>query len=932
MEVYADATPGSFSGTPGALVVCQDATLEGLTENIGVTNLIVGHWYYARVFHRHGGVEAIATATISNGTVTGITVNNAGSGYLNSQYGGTVTGAPKVYITGGGGRNAVAQTVTPGSNLNPGTVTSITVMNGGSGYTSAPQVTVEKPNWGISGDFAIYIYDSAYSIANDNICQALPVTVGQNCNLQQGPSTLTATSSGITTCSGNADDDVWLTFQATTTEALVTIDGAVGFFTTMQIFSSSTNNCSGSLTSLACVTATANGGVTENFLTNLVIGSQYYIRVYNNGTGAGTGSFQYCISTPCAVAGNCGCTNPIACNYLPTATYDLGNCEFQSCCDMGVTGVATNASCPNSMDGGIDITVTVGNAPYSYSWNGGVASLAQDRTNLTPGTYTVLVTDAGLCTATATFQVGDNGGTPPGTPTAINGPNAVCRNQTGVVFSTDPIPGATSYIWTLPVGASGSSSTNSITLSFSSTYNTGNLCVRAVNNCGPGANFCRSVQYSSIVPSTPGPISGGNSGACSGNSVTYSIDPVAGATSYQWVAPVSSTIISGQGTTSVTIQYNSGFGTTGTVRVRGVNCAGNSAYSNLTVYGAPAAPAAILGTTNVCGGSTESYSVNAVNGASGYIWVTPAGCNINSGQGTNSISVTFDPSFVSGVLSCSSTSVCGTSNPRTVTLTSVLGLPGNISGQSSNLCGGGTSTYTIAALSGATNYNWTAPPGCEVVSDLGTSITIDIPVDFVSGSLCYTVSNACGTGPSKCLTLTRNPSTPSSITGNSSVCPNATNIQYSTPQVGTFTYTWTVPSTVTIVSGQGTNTIEVNWGASAGPIFVKANNACGSSANQLRSVGLLSCFSTLDPGDEVSMDYHPRMLVYPNPSNGTFTIQAPFSGQVYIKNELGQIIRSIKLNEDNFASYDVSGLSAGLYFISGEFNGEYYTEKVIITH
>jgi hypothetical protein len=932
VEVYADATPGSFSGIPGTLVTCSDATLEGLTENFQVINLIVGHWYYSRVFHRHGGIQATATATVSNGQVTSITVNNAGSGYMNGAYGGTVTASPKVYITGGGGRNAVAQSVTVGANSAPGTIASITVMNGGTGYTTAPQVTVEKPNWGISGDFAIYVYQSSNTIANDNICQALPVVVNQNCNLSEGPSTLTASSSGITTCSGTADDDVWLTFEATTTEALVRIDGAAGFVASMQLFSSSNNTCTGTLTSLACITATTDGGIAEKFLTNLVIGSQYYIRVYNNGTGPGSGSFQYCVSTPCAVAGACGCTNPIACNYLATATYDLGNCEFVSCCNLGVTGVVTNASCPASPDGAIDITVTGGNAPFSYSWNGGANTTVQDRTNLAPGTYAVLVTDAGLCTATATFQVSDNGGTPPGQPSAINGPIEVCRNQTGVIFSTDPIPGATSYLWTLPGGATGSSSTNSITLSFSSTYNTGNLCVSAVNNCGTGATFCRSVVYSGVLPGTPGAISGGSSGACSGNSVTYSIDPVSGASSYQWVAPVNSSVISGQGTTSATIQYNAGFGTTGTVRVRSTNCAGSSAYSNLTVYGAPGAPVAILGITNVCAGATETYSVNPVNGASSYNWVAPAGCNINSGQGTTSISVTFDLTFVSGILSCAASSVCGTSSPRTLTLSSVLGLPGNISGQSTNLCGGGTFTYTIAAVSGATSYNWTVPAGCNIVTDLGTSITIDIPANFVSGSLCYTVSNSCGTGPSKCLALTRNPSTPASISGSSSVCPNATNIQYSTPQVGSLTYTWTVPSSVTIVSGQGTNTIVVNWGPSAGALFVKANNTCGSSANQLKSVSLAACFSALDPGDLNTMDYHPRMVVYPNPSNGTFTIQAPFSGQIYIKNELGQIIRSIKLSENNFTSYDVSGLSAGLYFISGEFNGEYYTEKVIITH
>jgi subtilisin family serine protease len=611
---------------------------------------------------------------------------------------------------------------------------------------------------------------------------------------------------------------------------------------------------------------------------------------------------------------------------------DCDNLIDEGCCNISITGIVTNATCPAVADGAIDITVVGGIPVYIYTWNGGAATTVPDLNNLAPGIYTVVVTDLNMCTATATFQVFDNGGTAPAQPSAINGPVGVCRSQTGVVFTATPVAGATSYIWTLPTGATGTSSTNSITLNFSATYNTGNLCVRAVNICGQSSNLCTSVVYLTAIPAVPGAISGGSTGACVGNTVTYSIASVPFATSYEWSTPLNSTILSGQGTTSITVSYNAGTAASGTVRVRAGNCRGNSNYSNLTVYGTPTAPGTISGiATGVCAGSTQTYSISAVNGATAYNWTVPAGCIINSGQGTISVSVTFGGAFVSGTIAVTASSVCATSAQKTLAVSAALSVLPNISGQSGNLCGGGTFTYTITAVAGATSYNWTVPSGCGIVTNLGTSITITIPSNFVSGNLCYTVTNSCGVSAPKCLTLSRNPSTPSSITGSASVCPNATNIQYSTPQIGSLTYTWTVPANVTIVSGQGTNTIVLNWGPTAGSVFVKANNTCGSSANQLKSVSMLSCLSTLNPGNADAMDYHPRMVVYPNPTNGTFTIKAPFSGQVYIKNELGQIIRSIKLNEDNFASYDVSGLSAGLYFISGEFNGEYYTEKIIVT-
>jgi hypothetical protein len=51
-------------------------------------------------------------------------------------------------------------------------------------------------------------------------------------------------------------------------------------------------------------------------------------------------------------------------------------------------------------------------------------------------------------------------------------------------------------------------------------------------------------------------------------------------------------------------------------------------------------------------------------------------------------------------------------------------------------------------------------------------------------------------------------------------------------------YTWTVPNGVGIVSGQGSNTLVVNFlpNFSQGNICVKANNGCGSTANSCLSV------------------------------------------------------------------------------------------------
>jgi fibronectin-binding autotransporter adhesin len=84
------------------------------------------------------GITATATANINlaAGTVTSLTVTNGGTNYNTS-----VFSPPTVTITGGGGTGATAR-----ANLNAaGVITSFTITNPGTGYTSAPTVTISPP-------------------------------------------------------------------------------------------------------------------------------------------------------------------------------------------------------------------------------------------------------------------------------------------------------------------------------------------------------------------------------------------------------------------------------------------------------------------------------------------------------------------------------------------------------------------------------------------------------------------------------------------------------------------------------------------------------------------------------------------------------------------------------------------------------------------
>ena len=74
---------------------------------------------------------ALATANVSNGFVTSVTINDPGNGYIE---------VPEIVISGGGGSGALAEAI-----LDDGQMSEITVTNAGSGYSSTPEVSITNP-------------------------------------------------------------------------------------------------------------------------------------------------------------------------------------------------------------------------------------------------------------------------------------------------------------------------------------------------------------------------------------------------------------------------------------------------------------------------------------------------------------------------------------------------------------------------------------------------------------------------------------------------------------------------------------------------------------------------------------------------------------------------------------------------------------------
>lgn len=420
--------------------------------------------------------------------------------------------------------------------------------------------------------------------------------------------------------------------------------------------------------------------------------------------------------------------------------------------------------------------------------------------------------------------------TPP-QPGTISGSSTVCT-ASQFTYSVAAVPGATSYIWTLPAGWSGTSTTNSITVT--TTSSGGTISVAAVNSCGSGTARTLAITGGS-APTQPGIITG-NTSVCANTSYSYSVPAVPGATSYIWTIPA------GWSGTSSTNNITLLSGTTGgSLAVVAVNSCGNSVArsTSLTISPVPAQPSVITGNVSVCPGSTQVYSVTFVQGANMiYNWTLPSGW---SGSSSGN-SITTIAGTTGGTISVNASNSCGAGQSRTLSV-ATFPLPAKPSGITTaggavKVCPGDIKTYSISATSGATSYTWTAPPGATITSGQGTtSVVVNYGAGFTANdSLKVVANNSCGSGPMRFLKITRNnPATPSVITGLSYGLCNAANQTFSVTNVNGINYNWSFNNaTANIVNGQGSNSINASFtpNFSIANLSVAATNGCGSSAQR----------------------------------------------------------------------------------------------------
>jgi hypothetical protein len=828
----------------------------------------------------------VSSITFSNVTQTSMTVNfNGGSG------------ANRIVVAKAG--SAVNALPFDGVGYNPNTAFGLGDDLGGGNYvvynSNGTSVNVTGLNSYTTYYFAVFDYNGSSCtanyltspvVSNNTITLNTPpviTSIADPSPICQSSGQQTVNMTGIG--SGAANEVQTLSVTATSNNQTLIPNGNITVnytspSTTGSINYTPANGQSGS----AIITVTVNDNATNNNITT----ETFTVVVNPPPTNAVAGPDQYICTSSTTLAANTPAVGTGQWSFIYTSNVGINITNinsptstitgFNSGDSVRLRWTITNSPCTNSFNGmsikrnscpldanysanQTSICGTTANVVYtdastvqnpnfitawSWSFPGGTPSSATG-----PGPHTIFYSSPGQYSSS--LQVTDNSATtnlevkpnyvtitaPPGAAGTISGNLTVCQGQTGATYSVPVIPGATSYTWSVPTGGSiisGQGTTN-IVVDFSSSATTGNVTVYGSNSCGNGTTSFQLVTVNPLPANTP--TITGSASVCQGQTgVTYSVAAINNATGYSWVVPSGATITSGNNTQSITVSYASN-AVSGIVNVFGTNSCGSGSSTNginVSVNPLPDPAGAITGTSTVCQGDTVVYSITALGNTSGYSWSVPAGASIISGNNTPSITVAYGTSSTSGNVTVYGANACGSGTNATLAIT-VNPLPGNATGivGSTTICAGSNSNiYFVSAIPNAVNYSWSLPNGFTITAGNNTNaIQVSLSPTASSGTLSVYGSNACGDGGSSSVNITVSPLPDSAgaIAGAGTVCQGQTSVTYTIPAIANATgYNWSVPLGASIVSGNNTTSITVDYSTSAvsGNITVIGTNTCGN--------------------------------------------------------------------------------------------------------
>lgn len=437
-------------------------------------------------------------------------------------------------------------------------------------------------------------------------------------------------------------------------------------------------------------------------------------------TVTGTGPYTYNWSNGASTA---NLSNLTAGNFNVTVTSAQG-CSAEASASltnpsgMVVNGTTQNATCAGTSTGSINLTVSGGTGNKTYSWSNG--SMTANLSNLAAGNYSVTVTDANGCTATASFTI-----TAPaaiaisGTPSSIT---CAGLNNGSISITSTGGTGAKTFLWN--TGATGNNVNN---------LTAGNYSVTATDaaGCTATASFTiTSPQAILITGST-------NAVVCFGDnngSIQVSATGGTGTKSFNWSNGA-------VGTTNSNLSV-------GNYTVTVSDAAGCSATQSFSVNGPTAL--SLVGTVShvQCAGANDGAVTVVASGGSGAISISWSN-NAEGPQATN---------LQAGVYTATATDLAGCSvsasftvnqpNELEINLTDFDIACDDLSGSAIVSPSGGTAPYIVNWSNGINGYenanlaagnysvNMTDSRGCTISTNFiitqSTNLSVFLQTENIS--------------------------------------------------------------------------------------------------------------------------------------------------------------------------------------------------------
>jgi hypothetical protein len=502
------------------------------------------------------------------------------------------------------------------------------------------------------------------------------------------------------------------------------------------------------------------------------------------------------------------------------------------------------ANCTNPTGGSVDLNVSGGTPNYTYGWSNGFSG--QDPQNLSPGDYTVTVTDSKGCTKTTTATVpGDFD--PPTAMAAAPAPITCIVTSVSLDGNGSSSGPGFSYNWTASPGGnivSGGNTLNPI-VDKPGTYtlvvtNTANGCTASqtaqvlADNALPAANAGPNQTLTCTL--TNATLNG--NGSSTGQNFTY-----------HWTASNGGVIVSGDSTLNPVVSA------TGTYTLLVTNTSnGCTKTDDATVNSNTIPPVAIIGNPAIltCTNSTVTLNGNnsSPSGSLTYSWTTTNG-NIQSGQNSAN-AVVNEPGQYTLVVT---NTINGCTHSATTTVIQDSSIP-VASAAVNDVLDCNTTQLTIngAGSSFGTNYTiaWSHTTGGNIVSGGNTlNPTVNAPATYTL--LITNTTNQCTATAS--VVVTQDVQAPAANAGSPATLTCAvTSLVLGDPNAVTapnLNYAWTTIGG-NIQNGGNTPTPTINLPGTYNLLVTNMTNGCTSTATVVIPQNITNPTAVVVPPNELN--------------------------------------------------------------------------------